>query len=57
MPKFVCPVPNFMRNSLLKYNRLYAYPVIPELDNENLIILDSGAFALFMQKKAKNFRR
>lgn len=35
-------------------NRLFAYPVIPHFENQKLVILDSGAFGLSMQKKKMN---
>lgn len=31
---------------LSKFNRLYAFPTIPDIDSEHKIILDSGAFGL-----------
>jgi hypothetical protein len=53
MPKFyVAPVPNWLRGLLSNFNRLYAYPNIPEVfENNTFTILDSGAFHLFMAKK------
>lgn len=45
--RFVCPVPKWLRGKLLKFNRLYAYPVEPELiGNAEFQILDSGAYGL-----------
>lgn len=45
--EYVLPVPKDLRNKLLEYNRLYAYPTVPELEQINkFIILDSGAFGL-----------
>lgn len=35
-------------------NRLFAFPVIPTFKNEALVILDSGAFGLSMQRKKMN---
>ncbi|WP_432631601.1 hypothetical protein [Brachyspira sp.] len=35
-------------------NRLFAFPVIPHFENNRLVILDSGAFGLSMQKKKMN---
>lgn len=51
MPKFVCPIPVWLRSQLLDYDRLYAYPNIPEINDVDLIILDSGAFALSFKKR------
>lgn len=51
--RYVLPIPDFLRGKLLEYNRLYAYPNVPESPAENgFVILDSGAFGLsFMGKK------
>lgn len=50
--RFICPIPNWLRGELLEYNRLYAYPVIPEyLANSEFQILDSGAYALSKQNR------
>lgn len=35
-------------------NRLFAFPVIPTFKNKALVILDSGAFGLSIQKKKMN---
>lgn len=56
--RFVCPIPKWLRGKLLDYNRLYAYPTIPEpLHNAEFIILDSGAYALskFKGKMTNNY--
>ncbi len=37
--------------NLSGFNRLYAYPAIPDLSGEEMVILDSGAFALSKSKK------
>jgi hypothetical protein len=42
---------NKLRDYLLEYNRLYAYPNIPTVTNEHKIILDSGAFHMYKAKK------
>ena len=45
--RFVCPTPLWLRGRLNNFNRLYAYPVIPEpLFNSEFQILDSGAYGL-----------
>lgn len=48
---YVLPVPHKLRGQLLQYNRLYAYPVKPELPPAEFVILDSGAFGLSQQGK------
>lgn len=51
--RYVLPIPKQLRGSLLEYNRLYAYPSIPESPAENgFVILDSGAFGLSMQGRS-----
>lgn len=54
--RYVLPTPTHLRGLLNDFNRLYAYPVVPELpSNENaFIILDSGAFGLSQQKREMN---
>jgi hypothetical protein len=46
MPEFVFPVNKKLRGKLYSYNRLYAFPSVPEFTQDKLIILDSGAFGL-----------
>lgn len=56
--RFVCPIPSFLRGELLEYNRLYAYPVIPEpIDKSEFQILDSGGYSLWKQNRlmSKNY--
>jgi len=48
---FILSANKQLEPELLAFNRLYAYPSIPILDNEKIIILDSGAFALSLSKK------
>lgn len=44
---YVLPISKQLRGKLLDYNRLYAYPSIPEqAKSGGFVILDSGAFAL-----------
>jgi len=53
--RFVCPVPNWLRGKLLEYNRLYAFPIIPEsLRNAEFQILDSGAYGLSLSNRKMN---
>ena len=42
---------NKLREYLLGYNRLYAYPNAPSITNEHKIILDSGAFHMYKARK------
>ena len=50
--RFVCPVPEWLRGKLLEYNRLYAFPVVPEpIANSEFQILDSGAYGLSLSKR------
>lgn len=50
---YILAIPSDLRGKLLDYSRLYAYPVIPELELKNgkVLILDSGAFGLSKQKR------
>lgn len=51
--RFVLPIPTYLRGKLLPYNRLYAYPVIPEPVGESEFqILDSGGYALWKQGRS-----
>jgi hypothetical protein len=43
-----------LRNDLLKFNRLYAFPSKPTVTKDCKIILDSGAFHLYKAKKQLN---
>jgi len=47
---FIASTQMSLSSDLLHYNRLYAYPNIPEISDTPIIILDSGAFALSMRK-------
>lgn len=44
--KEICQIKNI--------NRLFAFPTIPTFENNALVILDSGAFGLSMQKRKMN---
>jgi len=56
--RFVCPVPSWLRGKLLEYNRLYAFPVIPEsLQNAEFQILDSGAYGQIHFADKLNIRK
>lgn len=46
---FVCAAHKAL--NLRAFNRLYAFPVVPDLAGDNMVILDSGAFALSKSKK------
>lgn len=51
--RYVLPIPFNLRGKLLDYNRLYAYPTTPEsAEEDQLIILDSGAFSLSQKGKS-----
>ena len=55
--RYVLPIPSFLRGKLLAYNRLYAYPTLPEPPAEDgFVILDSGAFAMLQSGRAINER-
>lgn len=47
--QYVLPIPNWLRNKLIDFSRLYAFPAKPERKlpdhPKGFIILDSGAFA------------
>lgn len=48
---FILSSNRLLEPEIQKFNRLYAFPNIPNLDSEKIIILDSGAFAMSMSKK------
>lgn len=50
--RYVLPIPSFLRGKLLEYNRLYAYPTLPEPPAENgFVVMDSGAFAMLKSER------
>lgn len=49
---FVCAAHKSL--NLQKFNRLYAFPTVPDLAGDNMVILDSGAFALSKSGKKMN---
>ena len=55
--RFICPIPEWLRGELLEYNRLYAYPVIPEdIGISEFQILDSGGYSLMKQKRRMSYK-
>jgi len=43
---FICAAHKQLAPQLNEFNRLYAFPTVPDLDGQHKIILDSGAFGL-----------
>jgi hypothetical protein len=48
---FILSANKLLNPELRDFNRLYAYPTIPDLDDEKTILLDSGAYMLSMQRR------
>jgi len=57
MNNFFYPAHHYaLRDYLLEYNRLYAYPNTPTITDSHKIILDSGAFHMHKAKKPINVK-
>jgi len=55
--RYVLPIPKWLRGDLLNFNRLYAFPTIPEsLGDSQFIILDSGAYTLSKRRKTMDIK-